>query len=168
MRRRQRRRKGIALHIRIVAQITHRCRPFARQNHERIRQILPACVKVWCVVHAVAQIVHRLLKGEIRHHMPLRPRTRKEIADIGIQPEVSGLRTPQTKAAIASLPRQNKLDGLCDAAVQIAIHAHAQRACHIFKIKKRQSLGSHLLCAAVRIAIQRLQQTGRIKACQSA
>ena len=56
-----------AFDIGIIAQVTHRCRTFAGQNHQRIGQGLSAFVETGVVVHLIAQIVEAAAQGKFRH-----------------------------------------------------------------------------------------------------
>ena len=105
----------IRLHICVIAQVAHVGGTFARQNHQCISDILAAIVEVRCIVDPVAQVIHGMAEGDIRHRVALGPRAGQEVADIAVQPEIPRVRIPEAKGAVGRLTGQNHSNGLIDA-----------------------------------------------------
>ena len=116
-------------------------------------------------------MIQRLIEGALGHGEILLPRAGQKVRDVSVQPEVVGaIGRPQPKGAVAALPRHQTLDGVLDAVIQPGVNGQRLGRRERVDIEQRHGPADNLLGTAIGIAIQRLQQGGRVdgaEACHS-
>ena len=113
-------RNAVELGVGEVAQIADRRRAVARQHIERIGEIGAAVLaRVGQIGDVVAQPVERELERAFGHREFVLARARQEIGDVGVEPDVVAARPPQAERAVATLPRQQGVDGVANALIGV-------------------------------------------------
>ena len=152
--------EDIELRVGRIAQIPDDRAMVARQHIGRIGEAVRVLGLEVGVVHdEVAQAVERRLEADLRHvEIPL-ARPRQEIGREGVEPDiVGGILRPQAEGAVRGLARHHPLDRVLDAVVDIGIDAEPLARGELVDIEERHGARHGLLGAAVRIAVERLQQ----------
>ena len=98
-----------------------------------------------------------LRNSDIRHRKSLFAGAGQEVGDVGVEPGVVAAGRPQPERTVGALPRQQPVDGIPDALVDRGIHRKMRARRQIVDIEQRHRAAGDLLRAAMRIAVQRLQ-----------
>jgi len=106
----------------------------------------------------IAQIVERLLESDVRHREVALTRAGEEVGHIGVEPFVAATRPHSPNEPFEPMARQQPLDRTADAVVDRAIEREMLFARELVDVEQRQRAARGLFRAAVRIAVERLQQ----------
>ena len=154
----------VELGIGDVAQVADRGHAIARQHIERISEIAAAVLaRVGSACHVITQPVERLGERLLRHLEMALARPRKEVGDVGVEPGIVTTDRPQAKRAVRILPRQQTLNGVLDALVDVAVERELGLRGELIDIEHRHRAASDLLGAAERITVKLVEQRGDVE-----
>ena len=99
----------------------------------------------------------------LRHLEMALARPGEEIGDVGVEPGIVAADRPQAERAVRILPRQQTLDGVLDALVDVAVERELGLRGELVDIEHRHRAAGDLLGTAERIAVELVEQRGDVE-----
>ena len=117
-----RRRDRVQLGVGEITEVADRGDAVLRQHIELVSQLAAAVlVRLIGIGDAVAQPVDGLAERDVGHGKILLASPGQEVGDVGIEPAVIAARPPQTERTVRALPRQQAIDRILDALVDVVV-----------------------------------------------
>ena len=109
------------------------------------------------VDHRITDAIERAFEQDVRHRKSLFAGAGQEIRHVSIEPGVVTAGRPQAERTVRALPRQEPVDRVLDALIDIGVHGKMRAGREFVDIEQRHRAAGDLLRTSVRIAVERFQ-----------